>query len=71
MLQCLKVDVSHVLGIYRQTIYAHIRSLKTLLGDDFMTFEHRVALEMLLWPAVMCACRKINASPPVPVGQFL
>ncbi|PSR24997.1 PucR family transcriptional regulator [Sulfobacillus thermosulfidooxidans] len=45
MLQGSKVDVSQVLGIHRQTLYARIRSLKMLLGDDFMAFERRVALE--------------------------
>ncbi|POB11283.1 purine catabolism protein PurC [Sulfobacillus sp. hq2] len=62
-----KQEVSQWLGIHRQTLYARIRALKSLLGHDFLVFERRVAIEnALLAYRFLCSQGEMpsRAAPP-------
>lgn len=65
-----KQDVSTALGIHRQTLYSRIRTLKALLGEDFMVFERRVALEnAILAYRFLCSQQHEDPLPAVPKPQ--
>ncbi|MCY0897800.1 MAG: PucR family transcriptional regulator ligand-binding domain-containing protein [Firmicutes bacterium] len=55
-----KQSASHVLGIHRQTLYARIRTLSDLLGEDFLAPDRRLALG-----AALVAYRFLTL-PPAP-----
>lgn len=55
-----KQAASQMLGIHRQTLYARIRTLSRLLGEDFLSPERRLALE-----AALVAQQYLNQSTAV------
>ncbi|MCY0877435.1 MAG: PucR family transcriptional regulator [Firmicutes bacterium] len=59
-----KQSASAVLGIHRQTLYARIRTLADLLGDDFLSPDRRLALG-----AALLAFRFLHDGMPLKGGE--
>lgn len=49
-LQChgLKKETAEKLFIVRQTLYHRLEKIEQIIGSDFMNYENRLCLEMML-----------------------